>query len=76
MHSTTEFTHNGKTYEIRMVCDGESVYVKTFCENRPANPFRYSATIEAIHDMSQVIGLDVVKHLIETAKRDVVNALQ
>ena len=71
-----KFTHNGKEYEVRVICDGESVYVKAFEDNRPANRFRYSATIEVIQDMAAVMGTDAVKHLIEIAKQDIVNGLK
>jgi hypothetical protein len=71
-----KFDHDGKTYEIRIICDGESVYVKAFVDNRPANRFRYSATIAVVQDMNQVTGTDAVKHLIEIAIQDVKNGLK
>jgi len=75
MH-TEKFVHDGKSFEIRVICDGESVYVKVFQDNRPANRFRYSATIEVIQDMNQITGIDAVKHLIEIAKKDVQDGLK
>jgi hypothetical protein len=71
-----KFIHNGKPFEIRIIFDGECVYVKAFQDNRPANRFRYSATIEVIHDMAAILGTDAVKHLIEIAKQDIVNGLK
>jgi hypothetical protein len=59
-----------------VICDGESVYVKVFQNNRPSNQFRYSATMEVIQDMATVAGTDAVKHLIEIAKQDVINGLK
>ena len=71
-----QFTHNGKKYEVRVICDGESVYVKVFQKNRPSNRFRYSARMETIEDMASVSETDSVKHLIEIAKQDVINGLE
>jgi hypothetical protein len=70
-----KFSHDGKLFEIRVITDGESVYVKVFQDNHPANRFRYSATIEVIQDMNQITGIDAVKHLIEIAKKDVQDGL-
>lgn len=75
MHSE-KFTHNGVAYEVRVIYDGESVYVKAFQGNRPANRFRYSATIELVQDMAAVLGTDAVKHLIEIAKQDLITGLK
>ena len=71
-----KFVHDGKQFEIRVISDGESVYVKVFHDNRPANRFRYSATIELVQDMNQITGIDAVKHLIEIAKKDVQDGLK
>lgn len=71
-----KFKHNGEEHEVRVICDGESVYVKVFQDNRPSNRFRYSATMEVIQDMATVAGTDAVKHLIEIAKQDVINGLK
>lgn len=70
-----KFSHNGVEYEVRVICDGESVYVKVFDSDRASNRFRYSATVEGIHDMARVAGSDAVKHLIATAKQDVIDGL-
>jgi hypothetical protein len=71
-----KFVHDGKTYEIRIISDGESVYVKVFLNNRPVNRFRYSATIDVIQNMDAIWGDDAVRHLIETAKHDVISGLK
>lgn len=71
-----KFTHNGKEHEVRVICDGESVYVKVFQNNQPSNRFRYSATLDVIQDMATVVGTDAVKHLVEIAKQDVIEGLK
>lgn len=71
-----KFTHNDEEYEVRVICNSEIVYVKVFQNGHPANRFRYSATIAVIQDMATVAGTDAVKHLIEIAKRDVINEIK
>ena len=71
-----KFTHDEKDYEIRIISDGELVYVKAFCDNKPANRFRYSVTMDEIHDMATAIKQDAVKHLIEIARQDVIKGLK
>jgi hypothetical protein len=73
---TISFSHNGKDYEIRVICDGETVYVKSFYDNNPVNRFRYSATIEKIHVFSEIIGMNAVKHLIDIAKNDIIAGIK
>jgi len=75
MH-TKKFTHEDMEHEVRVICDGESVYVKVFQDNRQSNRFRYSATMEVIQDKATVAGTDAVKYLIEIAKQDVINGLK
>jgi len=70
-----KFCHNGKNFEIRIISDGETVYVKAFINDKPANQFRYSATLDNILDMATLTGTDAVKHLIEMAKQDVIRGL-
>ncbi|HPO00385.1 MAG TPA: hypothetical protein PK879_06705 [Opitutaceae bacterium] len=69
--NTQEFQHNGKNYEVRIISDGQSVFVKVFTEGRPANGLRYEATLETIHDAATVTDLDIVKELIKTAQSDI-----
>lgn len=65
-----KFTHNGKEFEVRVISDGISVFVRVFLDGTPANALRYEATLQTVHDVAAVIGLDVVKCLIITAKSD------
>jgi hypothetical protein len=67
MHTET-FTHNNKEYEVRVITDGLSVFVRVFQDGKPANALRYEATLDAVHDAATVSGLDIVKSLIGTAK--------
>jgi hypothetical protein len=66
------FQHAGTEYEVRVISDGQSVFVKAFCGDKPANGYRYEVTLEMVHDAATVSGLDVVKHLIEIAKADII----
>ena len=65
------FTHNDKQFEVRIVSDGHSIFVRAFASGKPANGIRYEATMETIYDASSVAGLDVVKELIKTAEADI-----
>ena len=69
--NTQTFQHNGKDYEIRIISDGQSVFVKVFTEGKPANGIRYEATLETVHDAATVADLDVVKELAKTAQSDI-----
>ena len=68
---TEPFSHAGKEYEVRVISDGQSVFVKVFKGMEPANGFRYEVTLMTMQDAANVMGIDVVKHLIKTAKADV-----
>lgn len=65
------FQHAGSEYEVRVISDGQWVFVTVFCNVKPANGYRYEATLETVHDAGIVSGLDAVKHLIEIAKADI-----
>lgn len=65
------FQHAGVEYEVRVISDGQSVFVKIFSGDKPANGYRYEATLETVHDAGAVSGLDAVKHLIKIAKADI-----
>ena len=65
------FSHNEKSYEVRVVSDGASVFIRVFFGNQPANGLRYEVSLETAQDASAVAGLDVVKDLINTAIRDI-----
>ena len=71
-----KFIHDNQEFEIRTITDGESVYVKAFRDNKPANHFRYSVTLEVVCNMATVFGSEAVKHLIEIAKQDIVKGLK
>jgi hypothetical protein len=68
---TQTFTHNHKQYEVRMISDGLSVFIRVFYDGQPANALRYEATLETVHDAAAVSGLDIVQSLINTAKSDI-----
>lgn len=70
-----KFLHDNQELEIRIIAEGEIVFVRAFRDNNPANQFRYSATNKDIHDLATVVGTDAVKHLIESAKQDIVSGL-
>lgn len=70
MHTQT-FTHNNEEYEVRVISDGISVFVRVFKANKPANGLRYEATLETVQDAASVAGLDIVKGLIDTSISDI-----
>lgn len=72
MH-TEKFTHNDEEFEVRVISDGISVFVRVFKNNQQANGLRYEATLETVHDAANVAGLDVIKGLIATAIADIKN---
>jgi hypothetical protein len=71
-----KFNHNDKTYEIRVICDGDTVYVKAFLNNKPANRYRYSATLKNATDIKKILGIDAVNYLIEKAKQDIIDGIE
>ena len=75
MHSE-KFRHNNINYEVRVICDGETVYVKAFQNSRPANKFKYSALVDVIQDVTDIIGTKTVNHLVRMAKQDVIDGLE
>lgn len=68
---TQTFTHNEEQYEVRVISDGLSVFVRVFRDGQPANAIRYEVTLETVHDAAAVSGLDIVQSLINTAKSDI-----
>lgn len=70
MHTET-FKHNDKEFEVRVITDGLSAFVRVFRDGKPANALRYEATLDTVHDAATVSGLDIVKSLIGTAKSDI-----
>lgn len=71
--TTQNFTHKNEVYEVRVISDGISVFVRVFKANRPANGLRYEATLDTVQDAASVAGLDIVKGLIDTAISDITN---
>jgi len=65
------FEFEGKNYEVRVVSDGATIYIRTFLENKPVNGYQYQVHIETINDLERLIGLDAISELIEVAKQDV-----
>lgn len=47
MH-TEKFTYNNEEYEIRVISDGISVFVRVFKGGQPASGLRYEATLETV----------------------------
>jgi hypothetical protein len=70
------FNHKDRTYEIRVICDGDTVYVKAFFGNKPANRYRYSATLKNTSDIKKILGIDAVNYLIDKAKQDIIDGIE
>ena len=67
-----KFLHNGKEYETRIISDGETIRIKVFQNGKPANGYSYSVRLDVAFDLKQMIGIDGIKDLIDTAKNDVI----
>jgi hypothetical protein len=67
------FEHNGKKYEVRIISDGNTVFIKTFLNGKPANGYRYSVELITAFELEQVMGYDGIRDLVEMAKSDVIN---
>jgi hypothetical protein len=66
------FDHGKTRYEVRVVWDGATVYVRAFHGGRPANGYSYRADLSTtIPDLKQATGLDGIKKMIDAAKDDV-----
>lgn len=68
---TIPFTFEDKDYEVRVVSDGSTIYVRAFREGAPANGYSYQVTVPIAFDFERCLGLSAVEQLIETAKKDV-----
>jgi hypothetical protein len=68
---TIPFTFEGKDYEIRVVTDGMTTYVRTFRDGVPANGYSYQVSFPVAFDMQKQLGLSALDELVETAKRDI-----
>ena len=69
------FNHAGKKYEIRIISNGATVFIRAFHDNKPANGYSYSIDTMVHMDMKSWVGIDGIKELIETAKKDIINGL-
>ena len=68
---TIPFTFEGKDYEIRVVSDGLTTYVRTFHDGVPANGYSYQVSFPVAFALNRQHGVSAVDHLVETAKRDI-----
>ena len=65
------FTHNDKEFEIRASSDGKGTLVRAFKDGKHANGYFYSVDHTVAVGFKQRFG-DPIQHLIDTAKRDVI----
>jgi len=70
---TIKFIHNHQEFEIRVISDGNTIYVKAFKDGLPANGYSYQVSLPVAFDMDRLLGMSAVDDLIENAKDDVVN---
>lgn len=70
------FEHEGKSYEIRLLPEGDAVHVRAFHNGARVNRFTYSATVEVLQDIEAVQKMPGIRHLIEIAKQDVIDGLE
>jgi hypothetical protein len=66
------FTFEGKDYEIRVISDGSTTYIRAFLGNRPANGYTYQVAMPVAFDFHRTFNVSAVQHLIDTAKQDVI----
>lgn len=69
--NTIPFTFEGKDYEIRVVSDGMTTYVRAFRDGAPANGYGYQVSFPVAFDLKKQLGVSAVDHLVDTAKRDI-----
>ena len=67
-----KFDHAGQEYEVRIISDGNTLYIRAFKDAKPANGYRYSVDLVTAMDIEHVIGYDAIKDLVESAKTDVI----
>jgi hypothetical protein len=68
---TIAFTHDSQSYEVRVVSDGSTIYVKAFKDGQPANGYSYQISVPVAFDMKSLLGVSGIDDLVETAKHDV-----
>jgi hypothetical protein len=66
-----EFTHKGKSYEVRVTRDGENIYVKP-CHGARQVAVGFSLTDELVADIRRTFGRDAVQDAVEMAKESIV----
>jgi hypothetical protein len=68
------FTHNGKTYEVRVYETNDRGYVlRTFLNGKRANPYSYSVDTDTNEYFRWDTGLEAFQHLMDIAEQDVKN---
>ena len=71
-HEIVPFEHDGKEYEIRVISDGATIYIRAFYQNRTANGYSYQVGVMKYFDLKKLMGFDAIKDLVDSAKQDVV----
>lgn len=65
------YEFEGQQYEIRVVSDGATIFVRAFLDGKPANGYQYSVSIMTRFDLKRAMGIDAVMDLVESAKEDI-----
>jgi hypothetical protein len=72
LYDKHQFEHNGRSYEVRIVTDGQTFWVRAFLNGRPANGYTYSVDAQTqIEALSRKYSEDLIASLIVTAEDDV-----
>lgn len=66
------FRCEDKLYEIRILFGKNTMNVVAFYKNHPANGFRHHIQISKNMDPVRLIKTDVLKELVELAKKDII----
>lgn len=67
------FEFEGKEYQIRVISDGATIYIRGFCDGRPANGYEYRINVTTAFDLKKLIRFQAITHLVELAKDDIRN---
>ena len=65
------FDFEGKQYQVRVISDGVTIYVRAFADNKPANGYEYRVNIMTSFDLKRAMGLDAIKDLVVSAMDDI-----
>jgi len=65
------YDFEGRQYEIRVVSDGATIYVRAFLDDKPANGYEYRLNIMTKFELKRAMGVDAVMDLVESAKEDI-----